>query len=122
MHIEMQIQIKLMLWETQLTSGDAAYFPCLRDVCTNSITADMRLYKDNIAGLFWEFEKQFSIFSELTAQLVMFHSPFTVKTYDKPVNIRLEIIDLQCNVELKEFFFLWAWTYFISISSQGTLN
>ncbi|KAA8579286.1 hypothetical protein FQN60_016759, partial [Etheostoma spectabile] len=45
--------------------------------------------KDKISGLLWEFEKRFQVF---------------VKASDVPVDIQLEIIDLQCDTNLKNTF------------------
>lgn len=71
--------MKLTLWETQLASGDPAHFPCLRDVRVTTPDADVKRYKDKIAGLLWEFEKRFQVFGELETEYSVFRSPFTVK-------------------------------------------
>lgn len=97
-------KLKLTLWEKQLSSGDTAHFPCLRDVCVSSVNAEMRPYKDKIAGLLSEFERRFQVFSELETEFAVFQSPFTVKASDVPSDMQLEIIDLQCDVELKNKF------------------
>ncbi|KAJ3601237.1 hypothetical protein NHX12_032210 [Muraenolepis orangiensis] len=54
-------KLKLTLWEMQLANGNPAHFPCLRDVCVTRPDADMKLYKDKIAGLLREFEKRFQL-------------------------------------------------------------
>lgn len=97
-------KLKLTLWETQMASGDPAHFPCLRDVCAASVNPDVRQYKDKISGLLREFEKRFQVFSELETEFAIFRSPFTVRASDVPVDMQLEIIDLQCDVELKDKF------------------
>ncbi|CAL9692766.1 unnamed protein product [Knipowitschia caucasica] len=94
-------KLKLTLWEMQLANGNPAHFPCLRDVCVTRPDADMKLYKDKIAGLLREFEKRFQVFGELETEFSVFRSPFTVKASDLPVEIQLEIIDLQCDADLK---------------------
>ncbi|CAI5682279.1 unnamed protein product [Oreochromis niloticus] len=58
-------KLKLLLWETQLAGGDAAHFPCLKNVCTIQSVADMKRFKDEIMGLLLEFEQRFQIFGEL---------------------------------------------------------
>ncbi len=35
-------KLKLSFWATQLTGGDAAHFPCLKDVCVTQLAADMK--------------------------------------------------------------------------------
>ncbi|XP_037794130.1 general transcription factor II-I repeat domain-containing protein 2-like [Penaeus monodon] len=94
-------KLKLSLWETQLAGGDAAHFPCLKDVCATQHAADMRRFKDKITELLREFEQRFQIFGELEKDFKVFCSPFSVNTSDLPVNIQLEIIDLQCDSDLK---------------------
>jgi len=94
-------KLKLSLWETQLAGGDAAQFPCLKDVCATQHAADMRRFKDKITGLLRQFEQRFQIFGELEKDFKVFCSPFSVNGSDLPVNIQLEIIDLQCDSDLK---------------------
>ncbi|KAK3519988.1 hypothetical protein QTP70_010128 [Hemibagrus guttatus] len=94
-------KLKLSLWETQLAGGDAAHFPCLKDVCTTQHAADMKRFKYKITGLVREFEQRFQIFGELEKDFKVFRSPFTVNASDLPANIQLEIIDLQCDSDLK---------------------
>ncbi|XP_019748223.1 general transcription factor II-I repeat domain-containing protein 2-like [Hippocampus comes] len=97
-------KLKLGLWETQVASGDPAHFPCLKDMCAASVNSDVKRYKEKISGLLMEFEKRFQVFSELETDFAVFRSPFTVKASDLPVAMQLEIIDLQCDVELKDRF------------------
>lgn len=94
-------KLKLLLWETQLAGGDAAHFPCLKNVCTIQSVADMKRFKDKITGLLLEFEQRFQIFGELEKDFKVFCSPFTVNPFDLPVRIQLEIIDLQCDSDLR---------------------
>lgn len=47
---------KLSLWETQLTRGDAAHFPCLKDGCATQHAADVKRFKDRLTGLLRGFE------------------------------------------------------------------
>ena len=77
-----------MLWEMKLESGDP-HVPCLRDACTASVNADMRQFVRN------------DFFSELETEINVFLSPFTVKASDVPVNMKLEITDMQSDAELK---------------------
>lgn len=46
----------------------------------------------------------FQIFGELETEFAVFCSPFTLKASDVPVNIQLQIIDLQCDADLKDKF------------------
>ena len=94
-------KLKLSLWETQLAESNAAHFPCLRDMCATQHVADMKRFKDKITGLTQEFEQRFQVFGELKKDFKVFCSPFTVNAFDLPINIQLEIIDLQCDSDLK---------------------
>lgn len=97
-------KLKLTLWETQLANSDPVHFPCLKHVLETNLTADISLYKDKIAGLLGEFERRFQVFSELETEFAVFRTPFTVKSSDVPADLQLEIIDLQCDVTLKDKF------------------
>ena len=66
--------------------------------------ADMDQCKDKITGLLQEFERRLQVFSELEKEFAIFRSPFTVNPYDMPADIQLEIIDLQCETNMKEKF------------------
>ena len=96
--------LKLSLWEAQLCSGGTAHFPCLTAVRATGRNADMDQYKDKITGLLQEFERRLQVFSELEKEFAVFRSPFTVKPSDMPADIQLEIIDLQCDTNMKEKF------------------
>lgn len=87
-----------------MASGNPAHFPCLKDICAASVNSDAKRYKDKITGLLSEFEKRFQVFSELETEFEVFRSPFTVRASDLPVDMQFEIIDLQCDVELKDKF------------------
>ncbi|KAL7374561.1 hypothetical protein ABVT39_003076 [Epinephelus coioides] len=98
-------QLKLVLWEVQLSNGDPAQFPHLRNVSATGTDADMNRYKDKIVGLQQEFQQRFQVLGELETEFSIFGSPFTVKASDLPVDIQLEVIDLQCDSDLT----WWAW-------------
>ena len=97
-------KLKLTLWKTQLSDGDPAHFPCLKDMVATADNVDMSWYKDKIMGLLRKFEQWFQIFGELETDFTFFCSPFTVNISDLPVNIQLEIIDLQCDLDLENKF------------------
>ena len=46
----------------------------------------------------------FQVFGELETEFAVFCLPFTVKAVDLPVDIQLEIVDLQCDQDLKDQF------------------
>ena len=65
-------KLKLSLWETQLSSGVTAHFPCLTAVRATGSNADMDQYKDKITGLLQEFERRFQVYSELEKEFADF--------------------------------------------------
>lgn len=79
--------------------------------------ADMKWYKDKIAGLLREFEKCFQVFGELETEFSVFRSPSTVKASDLLLEIQLEIIDLQCDADLKGKFAFVGLDKFLSVST-----
>ena len=50
------------------------------------------------------FEQWFQVFGELETEFAVLPSPCTVKAADLPVDIQLEIVDLQCDQDLKDQF------------------
>ena len=99
-------KLKLPLWETQLSGDDTAHFPCLKSVRATGMNSDLNQYKDKITGLLCEFKQRFQIFGQLETAFKVFCSPFTVNPSDLPIVLQLEIIDLQCDSDLKTKFAL----------------
>ena len=64
------------------------------------VTADLSRYKVKMTESLREFEQRFQVFGELETEFAVFPSPFTVKAADLPVDIQLQIIDLQCDQTL----------------------
>lgn len=97
-------KIKLNLWETQLSKSDLSHFPCLKEICKTSHIFSLDSYKGKLRELFQEFEQRFKVFDDLNLEFSVFCSPFTVKPAELPVDIQLEVIDLQCDSNLREKF------------------
>ncbi len=107
------------------TNGDAAHFPRLRSVRAIGVETGMYQDKDKIMGLMREFEQRFQVFCELETQFTVLCSPFTVKASDLPVDIQPEIVDLQCDSDLKDKFASIGldtfYQYLLHISTYMTL-
>ena len=99
-------KLKLSLWETQLSGDDTAHCPCLKSVRATGMNSDLHQYKDKITELLREFKQRFQIVSQLETDFQVFCLPFTVNPSDLPVDLQLEIIDLQCDSDLKTKFAL----------------
>ncbi|CAB4058142.1 unnamed protein product [Lepeophtheirus salmonis] len=92
----------LALWKTQMESGDPAHFPHQRNVFEERSNIYLKQCKDKMARILADLNKQFQVFDELERKFSVISSPFTVKAISLPVDIHLEIIDLQCDSDLKE--------------------
>ena len=90
-------------------SGDAAHFTCLKDVPATQHAVDMKRFKDKKTGLLREFEQCDQIFVELKRDFKVFWLPFIM-------NIKLEIIDVQCDSDLKGKFAKAGLNTFLSVS------
>ena len=113
-------KLKLSLWETQLSGDDTAHFPCLKSVRATGVNSDLNQYKDQTTELLREFKQLFQIFGQLETDFQVFCSPFTVNPSDLPVDLQLEIIDLQCDSDLRPSLPWRVWTHSISILFQAT--
>lgn len=82
----------------------SARLPLSEKCVVTQHVADMKRFKDKITGLLREFEQRFQIFGELEKDLKVFCWSFTMNPSDLPVSIQLEIIDLQCDSDLKDKF------------------
>ena len=94
---------KLILWENQLRARNTGHFPLLETVKEG---VDFDEYESVIRQLQEEFEKRFSELSELQAALDIFVRPFSLCADSVPQLFQLELIDLQCNVRLKDRFLM----------------
>ncbi|CAB4065984.1 unnamed protein product [Lepeophtheirus salmonis] len=97
-------KLKLALWEIQIESGDPAHFTCLRNVCEERPNTELKRYRDKIAGLLADFNKRFQVLVSLRQNFQFFSLPFIVKAINLPVDIQLELFDLQCDIYLKDKF------------------
>jgi len=88
----------------QLSGDDTAHFLCLKSVRATGLNSDLNQYKGKMTELLREFKQQFQIFGRLKTDFQVFCSPFTINPSDLPVDWQLEIIDLQCDSDLKTKF------------------
>ena len=94
-------QAKLPLWETQMQQGNFSHFLCcqtlIRYVSTALPTAQ---FADKLGALGIEFTQRFSSFAAQKFKFELLSNPFT-DVERAPVNLQMELIDLQCNNTLK---------------------
>lgn len=96
-------QIKLGLWEMQLSRSNPAHFPSLQSVrVAHGNNDNMDRYKDKISRLKSEFQNRFQVFTQLEKEFSLFCSPFAVNAAsDVPEELQMELIEIQCNSALK---------------------
>ena len=95
-------QMKLALWETQLSQRNTVHFPCLKSL---SVThGRMDAYKNLLSTLIQEFNNRFTVFTQLEKEFTIFRSPFTINASDAPDKLQIELIELQCSAPLKDKF------------------
>lgn len=98
-------QKKLLLFESQLKSNNAHHFPLLKEFkkskCNNYIK-----YAKEIRKLTAAFESRFSNLEldKYNKIFEIYSSPFHVEIESAPEYLQMELVDLQCNIELKHIF------------------
>jgi len=75
-------------------------------VRATELNSDMNQYKDKTTELLQEFKQRFLIFGQQKMDFQVFCWLFTVNPSDLPVDLQVEIIDLQCDSDLKTKFAL----------------
>lgn len=80
-------RVKLCLWETHLAQNNLAHFPMLELVSENE--NDGLHYIPQIKELKTKFQKRFSDFTLYENELILFRSPFSIRTHN--VNEELQM-------------------------------
>ncbi|XP_065098135.1 general transcription factor II-I repeat domain-containing protein 2-like [Paramisgurnus dabryanus] len=96
-------QTKLRLWEIQMQQGNLCHFPCCQTVINQHSTAVFPTahFVDKLSTLHIEFTRRFGDFELQKCNLQLFSNPFAVDVEKAPVNIQMELVELQCNSKLK---------------------
>lgn len=99
-------ELKLNLWEKQLPLGNFAHFPTLKLTGEIHGTAQVNRerYRQKIAELRDEFEERFLDFRKLDKDFTIFRTPFSVSASEVAEELQMEIIELQCDMLLKDKF------------------
>lgn len=93
-------QMKLSLFECQLRNNNDQHFPMLNQFKT-SYRQNFLKYADEIKNLVAAFDSRFSELKNYDKVFETFSSPFHVDVSTVSETLQMEIIDLQCNSELR---------------------
>jgi len=96
-------QKKLLLFEFQLKNNNVQHFPLLNEL-KNSKHIDSIKYAQEIRKLIAAFESRFTNLDKYKKIFEVYSSPFHTDVNSAPEYLQMELIDLQCNNELKHIF------------------
>lgn len=83
-------------------AGNLAHFPCLGEV--GMVKEKVHEYDAVLSNLIQEFDSRFEDFRHNTADFELFAQPFTISVDAVRDDLQMELIDLQCDSELKHKF------------------
>uniref|UniRef100_A0A3P9KMN0 SPIN-DOC-like zinc-finger domain-containing protein n=1 Tax=Oryzias latipes TaxID=8090 RepID=A0A3P9KMN0_ORYLA len=95
-------QMKLQLLCRHLSAGNFAHFPSLRDV--NVEVDRFPEYGELLSNLNKEFDLRFVDFKKTAGDMELFSQPFSVSPDSVPEHLQMELIEFQCDTELRRKF------------------
>jgi hypothetical protein len=91
---------KLKLFKTATERNDLTHFPCCKELApelSNYEGSDFSTFVSNIEGMMEEFQTRFTDFEIMKNDTALFHNPFIVVNEEQPVQLQLELCDLQAD-------------------------
>uniref|UniRef100_A0A3P9JPU4 SPIN-DOC-like zinc-finger domain-containing protein n=1 Tax=Oryzias latipes TaxID=8090 RepID=A0A3P9JPU4_ORYLA len=95
-------QMKLQLLCRHLSAGNLAHFPSLRYV--NVEVDRLPEYGELLSNLNKEFDLRFVDFKKTAGDMELFSQPFSVSPDSVPEHLQMELIEFQCDTELRRKF------------------
>ena len=95
---------KLRLWKAQLSAKNLCHFSACRSLAEEGTVFEGDEYVSAIENLQQEFDERFADFKAHSDTLQLFADPFSADVESVPSMLQTELIDLQCNSELKTKF------------------
>ncbi|KAJ8889111.1 hypothetical protein PR048_008605 [Dryococelus australis] len=95
-HIK-DFKLKLNLWEGQLNGGNLIHFPTCQDFSKTHSASDFSQYTFNV-----KFKSRFEDFKMSENDFSLFSDPFSFDVQKADSNVRMELIDIQCNTIKKQ--------------------
>ncbi|KAG0718983.1 General transcription factor II-I repeat domain-containing protein 2 [Chionoecetes opilio] len=92
-------EVKLRLWEAQLAAGQFMHFPCIAACAPDDV--DLNTCVGVVTSLQEEFASRFTGVRPLAPGFKLFTSPFDFPVDEAPAPLQMELVELQCNDELK---------------------
>lgn len=111
-------KMQLALLTKQLTKRDFSHFPSLKSI--EAAQEPLIFYEENCKNLYDEFQQRFQDFKVIDQDLDVFSMPFNVDCESVKPELQLELIELQCNTELKQLFFNLTKTEFYKALPKST--
>ena len=109
-------EVKLRLWEAQLSEQKPTHFKCL--AACESKDIDFAECESVITMLRGELASRFKGLRACNSDFHLFTSPFDYVVDDVPDELQMEVIELQCNEELKSKFSCIVASHFLQRSLE----
>ncbi|KAL7868359.1 hypothetical protein SRHO_G00097430 [Serrasalmus rhombeus] len=100
---DMYDAVKLLLWEKQMHQSNLPHFPCCQ-VMLNQVGATLFInthFADKLSALRTELARRFGDSEKQKKNFELLRKPFAVDVETAPVQVQMELIELQCNETLK---------------------
>lgn len=96
-------QVKLRFWETQMHQCNLTHFPCCKEMLNqvSTMVFPKAHFAEKLTSLRAEFARHFRDFEAQTSNFELFRNPFAMDVESAPLQLQMELIELQCNGTLK---------------------